>query len=60
LGIGLWKTINMNHDLQAAFLEMRDITKTFPGVRALDGVSLELQKGRFTRWSAKTALVSRP
>jgi ABC-type sugar transport system ATPase subunit len=27
------------------FLEMRNITKTFPGVRALDGVSLELQQG---------------
>jgi len=27
------------------FLEMRNITKTFPGVRALDGVSLDLQKG---------------
>ena len=27
------------------FLEMRSITKTFPGVRALDGVSLDLQKG---------------
>ena len=24
---------------------MRNITKTFPGVRALDGVSLDLQKG---------------
>jgi D-xylose transport system ATP-binding protein len=27
------------------FLEMRDITKTFPGVRALDGVSLDLHRG---------------
>jgi ABC-type sugar transport system ATPase subunit len=27
------------------FLEMRNITKTFPGVRALDGVSLDLQRG---------------
>ena len=27
------------------FLEMRNITKTFPGVRALDGVSVDLQKG---------------
>ncbi len=26
-------------------LEMRDITKTFPGVRALDGVSFDLQAG---------------
>src|SRR6267142_5678801 len=28
-----------------AFLEMRNITKTFPGVRALDGVSLDLKRG---------------
>ncbi len=28
-----------------SFLEMRNITKTFPGVRALDGVSLDLQRG---------------
>jgi ABC-type sugar transport system ATPase subunit len=27
------------------FLEMRHITKSFPGVRALDGVSLDLQRG---------------
>src|SRR6267143_4250995 len=27
------------------FLEMREITKTFPGVRALDGVSLDLEPG---------------
>ena len=27
------------------FLEMRNITKTFPGVRALDGVSLDLERG---------------
>lgn len=28
------------------FLEMRNIAKTFPGVRALDGVSLDLQPGQ--------------
>jgi D-xylose transport system ATP-binding protein len=27
------------------FLEMRDITKTFPGVRALDGVTFDLRRG---------------
>src|SRR4029453_3217748 len=27
------------------FLQMRDITKTFPGVRALDGVSFDLNRG---------------
>src|ERR1700752_58834 len=30
---------------QSTFLEMRDITKSFPGVRALDGVSFDLRKG---------------
>jgi len=29
----------------AALLEMRDITKTFPGVRALDGVTFDLRAG---------------
>ncbi|HEY0377893.1 MAG TPA: ATP-binding cassette domain-containing protein [Pyrinomonadaceae bacterium] len=29
----------------ASLLEMRDITKTFPGVRALDGVSFDLYAG---------------
>ncbi|MGI9105427.1 MAG: xylose ABC transporter ATP-binding protein [Pyrinomonadaceae bacterium] len=29
------------------FLEMRNITKTFPGVRALDGVTFDLQRGEF-------------
>src|SRR5206468_9203411 len=27
------------------FLDMREITKTFPGVRALDGVSFDLNRG---------------
>jgi D-xylose transport system ATP-binding protein len=31
----------------APFLEMRDITKTFPGVRALDGVTFDLRAGEF-------------
>ncbi len=30
---------------EPAFLEMRNITKSFPGVRALDGVSFDLQRG---------------
>ncbi|MFN2492279.1 MAG: xylose ABC transporter ATP-binding protein [Pyrinomonadaceae bacterium] len=30
---------------QASFLEMKNITKTFPGVRALDGVTFSLRKG---------------
>ena len=28
-----------------ALLEMREISKTFPGVRALDHVSFDLQRG---------------
>ena len=31
--------------VNAPFLEMRNITKTFPGVRALDGVTFDLNKG---------------
>lgn len=31
--------------LQTSFLEMREITKSFPGVRALDGVSFDLHRG---------------
>ena len=27
-------------------LEMRDITKTFPGVKALQGVSIEVERGQ--------------
>ncbi|MFN2530938.1 MAG: xylose ABC transporter ATP-binding protein [Pyrinomonadaceae bacterium] len=30
---------------QTAFLEMRNIAKSFPGVRALDGVSFDLHRG---------------
>ena len=39
---GLWTP---DSGLQTSFLEMRDITKTFPGVRALDGVSFDLHPG---------------
>ncbi len=35
----------MPSDMNVPFLEMRGITKTFPGVRALDGVSLDLHRG---------------
>ncbi|MGH9822701.1 MAG: xylose ABC transporter ATP-binding protein [Blastocatellia bacterium] len=35
----------MTNDLSASVLEMRDITKIFPGVRALDGVSFDLRAG---------------
>src|ERR1044071_6109373 len=32
-------------DSRTPLLEMRDITKSFPGVRALDGVSFDLHRG---------------
>jgi D-xylose transport system ATP-binding protein len=35
----------MTSDERAPFLEMRDIAKSFPGVRALDGVSFNLRRG---------------
>jgi len=35
----------MADDNNPALLEMRDITKTFPGVRALDGVTFDLHAG---------------
>jgi D-xylose transport system ATP-binding protein len=35
----------MSTNPQIPFLEMREITKTFPGVRALDGVSFDLHRG---------------
>lgn len=35
----------MNPESPATFLEMRNITKSFPGVRALDGVSFNLHPG---------------
>src|SRR5947209_8272490 len=37
----------MNQSASAPFLEMREITKTFPGVRALDGVTFDLHRGEF-------------
>jgi D-xylose transport system ATP-binding protein len=35
----------MSSDTQTPLLEMREITKSFPGVRALDGVSFDLYGG---------------
>src|SRR5690606_28577369 len=35
------------HDKNMALLEMHEIQKDFPGVRALDGVSLTLEAGEF-------------
>lgn len=37
--------MNKNPDQKAPLLEMRAINKTFPGVRALNNVSLKLEAG---------------
>src|ERR1044071_1678960 len=37
----------MTSRMQTPLLEMRNITKTFPGVRALDGVTFDLDAGEF-------------
>src|SRR2546423_9313179 len=37
--------MSAEHATRTPLLEMRDITKTFPGVRALDGVSFDLYAG---------------
>ncbi len=40
-------------------LEMRDITKTFPGVKALENVNLKVRAATFTPSAARTAPASR-
>ena len=35
----------MNQSVSAPFLQMKEITKSFPGVRALDGVTFDLRPG---------------
>ncbi len=48
MDFGHWtldKPNKMNGASQPAFLEMRNITKSFPGVRALDGVTFDLRQG---------------
>jgi D-xylose transport system ATP-binding protein len=37
----------MNESAKTPLLEMRNITKEFPGVKALDGVTFDLYKGEF-------------
>ena len=39
-------------------LEMRTITKEFPGVSALEDVTFQVSRARSTRWSARTARAS--
>ena len=46
--------------MNTTLLEMRIITKTFPGVKALSDVSFAWQQGRSTAWSGRTARASRP
>jgi D-xylose transport system ATP-binding protein len=48
LDVGHWtldKPLSMKDKPQPPFLEMKNITKTFPGVRALDGVTFDLHRG---------------
>ncbi len=40
-------------------LEVENVSKSFPGVIALDGASLEIRPGESTRWWARTAQASR-
>lgn len=35
----------MQNNTEKLLVEMRDIVKTFPGTKALDGVTLKLRKG---------------
>jgi putative multiple sugar transport system ATP-binding protein len=41
-------------------LEMRSITKTFPGVKALNEVNLTVMEGEIHAWWAKTVRASPP
>ncbi len=37
----------MSDEIESPLLEMKNITKEFPGVKALDGVTLDLRAGEF-------------
>ena len=41
-------------------LEMKGISKAFPGVQALDAVDFELRPGSFTRFWVRTEPENRP
>lgn len=41
-------------------IEMLNITKEFPGIKANDNITLQLKRERFMRFWVKTALASRP
>jgi len=44
----------------APYLEMREITKSFPGVKALDGVTFDLHHGESMRWLGRTVRANPP
>lgn len=41
-------------------LRLEDIVKTFPGVKALDGVKLDVKEGRFMRSAGRTEPANQP
>lgn len=41
-------------------LEMKSITKTFPGVKALDNVNLQVEEGEIHAWWVKMELANLP
>ena len=43
-----------------AFLDMLNISKTYPGVKALSQVGLEVRLGKSMQWQAKMALAKAP
>lgn len=44
----------------APVVELKQITKRFPGIVANDSISLTLEKGRFMRCWARTGQANRP
>jgi hypothetical protein len=38
-----------------AVVSVESVSKSYPGVLALDGVSFDLRAGEFMHWSARTA-----
>ena len=53
-------TESVPESVTAPALEMRGITKRYPGVVANDGIDLRSGRARSTRCSARTARASRP
>lgn len=44
---------------EAPVVELKQITKRFPGIVANDSISLTLKKGKFTRFSARMVRANR-